>query len=187
MRIYALCDRESLDKFSISIEKFVKAVENIGSDIIQYRNKKGALEEIKRDLIEIRKFWKKTIILNDHLKFLNLVDGFHIGQEDLERFKSVDEVRKIIGNKILGLSTHNKNEILEANSLDLDYIGLGAYRGTSTKNVSTILGSEVEELAKISKHKVAIIGGVKLEDKFENGYWKVIGSDILLTISKVKS
>ena len=85
-------------------------------------------------------------------------------------------------NKILGLSTHNKEEILKANKMDLDYIGLGAYRPTTTKNVSSIGGEELLKIAKLSIHPVAIIGGVRLDDELDVKY-KVIGSDICKLIS----
>jgi len=179
MKIYALCDKLTLEKREISLKKFIQISKNAGANIIQYRNKVFDSDEVETDLKIIRKYWDKTLILNDYLDFQDLVDGYHIGQEDLEKYKSIENIRSIIGKKILGLSTHNETEILEANSLDLDYIGLGAYRNTGTKRVSNILGQEIDKLAKLSKHDVGIIGGVKLTDKFENAKYLVIGSGLL--------
>ena len=85
-------------------------------------------------------------------------------------------IRLKIKDKLLGLSTHNELEILEANDLPLDMIGLGAYKNTSTKDVSTILGSKISYLAKISKHPVCAIGGVKVDDIIENIRFNVVGS-----------
>jgi thiamine-phosphate pyrophosphorylase len=62
--------------------------------------------------------------------------------------------------------------------LDIDYIGLGAYRPTNTKNVTSIGGETLLEIAKLSTHPVAIIGGVRLDDNIPNIKYKVIGSDI---------
>ena len=76
----------------------------------------------------------------------------------------------------------NKEEILKANKMDLDYIGLGAYRSTTTKDVSSIGGEELLKIAKLSIHPVAIIGGVRLDDELDVKY-KVIGSDICKLIS----
>ena len=177
MKIYALCDKLTLQKKDISLQKFIQISQYYNADIIQYRNK--IFDEVEADLKIIRKYWNGILILNDYLDFQNLVDGYHIGQEDLKKYKSIENIRKIIGRKILGLSTHNENEILKANSLDLNYIGLGAYRNTGTKKVSNILGKEIDKLAKFSKHDVGIIGGVKLTDKFENAKYLVIGSGIL--------
>ncbi len=87
-----------------------------------------------------------------------------------------------MGQKIIGLSTHNIKEIKKANPLDIDYIGLGAYRNTNTKESVTVSGEKLLKIAKKSKHPVAIIGGVKLEDNFKNSpqiEYKVIGSNLM--------
>ena len=179
MKLYALCDKRVLKNMNISLSEFINISKKYDAQIIQYRNKDGNIDEVEQDLIAIRKIWDKTLILNDYLNFQNIVDGYHIGQEDLKKYGSIENIREKIGRKILGLSTHNREEISEANSFDLDYIGLGAYRNTNTKEVSTVLGNQVEELSKLSKHDVAIIGGVKLNDQFENAKFLVIGSGLL--------
>jgi thiamine-phosphate pyrophosphorylase len=112
----------------------------------------------------------------------------HIGQEDLLKFnlnknRAIKIIKEKIGNKILGLSTHNLDEILEANNFNIDYIGLGAFRDSKTKkDISSIGGEKLLEIAKFSNKKVAIIGGVKLSDSFKNYpqiSYKVIGSDLM--------
>ena len=88
-----------------------------------------------------------------------------------------------MSNKILGLSTHNLEEVLEANQFnELSYIGLGAYRSTTTKDNVTIGGKELLEIAKESTKKVALIGGVRLDDCFREApqiTYRVIGSDLM--------
>ena len=107
-----------------------------------------------------------------------------MGQEDLLEIdkdieKSVSKIRDIIGSeKILGISTHNKEEIKQANKMDLNYIGLGAYKQTSTKDVTNILGDKLDLLAGFSYHKVAAIGGVKLDDRFNNAEYIVVGTGL---------
>ncbi len=117
-----------------------------------------------------------------------MVDGLHLGQEDLLKlsnkfkFDSINTIkflRKRYPNKIFGLSTHNELEILESNKYNIDYIGLGAYRQTSTKDVPNILGSNISYLAQISIHPVGAIGGVKISDSIDNITYNVIGSDLL--------
>jgi len=183
MKLYILCDKHLLNSLNISIDSCVKKAIEKRASIIQYRNKSGSRDEIKTDLINIRKVWSGKLIINDYIEFIELADGLHIGQEDLLKFnsdseKAILEIRKTIGRKILGLSTHNRDEILKANSLDLDYIGLGAYRGTSTKTDAEVLGENADEVAKLSKHPVGIIGGVKLTDSFKNIEYLVIGSGL---------
>jgi len=180
--IYALLDYDLLQKYNISIPKFIDKCYKLDVKIIQYRDKNSKLEDIQKRLLEIRELWDKTLIINDYIELAEFCDGVHIGQEDLEKYKSIENIRKIINNKILGLSTHNKEEVLKANELNIDYIGLGSYRVTSTKDVTSIKGDELLEIAKLSTHPVAIIGGVKLSDKIDTKY-KVIGSDICKLIS----
>jgi len=82
--------------------------------------------------------------------------------------------------KILGISTHNEQEILQANEMDLNYVGLGAFRDTSTKkDISVVLGNSLDEIASKSKHFVAAIGGVTMDDEFENITYHVIGSGLI--------
>ena len=128
------------------------------------------------------------MIVNDYIDLINYADGLHLGQEDLEAINSnfkeaINLLRKRVGAaKILGLSTHNLKEIEKANSLDIDYIGLGAYRATDTKDGVTVTGSKLLDIAKHSNKKVAIIGGVTLNDTFNNSpqiYYRVIGSDLM--------
>lgn len=113
----------------------------------------------------------------------------HIGQEDIREFDddpaiAIAKVRARIGRKILGLSTHNKQEIEVSNRLDIDYIGLGAYRSTATKSEANVGGKELLDIAKHSIHPVGIIGGVRVEDIFEMPIvYKVIGSDLYKSVS----
>ena len=190
MNLYALCDMQTLLKKDISLEEFAKLSNKYNAKIIQYRDK---LNDITTQINNIKILKQNTtipIIINDKLELLKYCDGVHLGQEDLLRVKNEelklkdDELvfkflRKLYPSKIFGLSTHNEIEILHANKLDLDYIGLGAYRSTSTKDVSNILGNNISYLAKISKHKVGAIGGVKLDDNIPNIYYNVIGSGLL--------
>ena len=182
--IYALLDFDTLKKYDISIKDFLKTAKGLKAKFVQYRDKNSSIEEKKERIKEIKKYWKKTLIVNDNVELLDLADGIHIGQEDLleliEKFNlSAYEVIEFLkrDNKIVGLSTHNKEEILKANFLPLSYIGLGAYRRTSTKDTTNILGEKIIDLIKFSYHPVAVIGGVKIYDKIPANF-KVIGSDI---------
>ena len=205
MAIYALLDFDTLQKYDISIKDFCLTAKGLKAKILQYRDKNSSLEEKKQRLLEIKKHWKKPLIINDTLELLPFADGIHIGQEDLQNlcktynlsefeiiyalrngkwkiengnFQFLHSPLSTLHSKfIVGLSTHNKEEILKANKLPLNYIGLGAYRPTSTKETPNILGKKIIELIKYSYHPVAVIGGVKIYDKIPSKF-KVVGSDI---------
>ena len=186
MRLYALCDQDLLDKRGLSLEDFISIAKEKNAEIIQYRNKNADITFIKQQLIKIRKMYDGFLIVNDAYELIEFCDGVHVGQEDLRAidediFVAVKIIREVIKkDKILGISTHNEKEILEANKMDLNYIGLGAYRNTDTKSdVTTVLGEKLDSLASQSKHYVAAIGGVRESDIFVHVTYHVIGSGLL--------
>ncbi len=184
MKLYALCDQDSLDQRGLTLEDFVVLAQRHKAEIIQYRSKHADVDAIKKALIQLRKLWDGFLIVNDKYELITFCDGVHVGQEDLaiidsDTAKAVKMLRVTIGSdKLLGISTHNLEEIKKANNMDLNYIGLGAYKQTSTKDVTNILGDKLDELAAFSKHPVAAIGGVKLHDSFEHVSYLVIGSGL---------
>jgi len=182
--VYALIDKSTLDKRGWSIEKISKRVENLNIKIAQYRDKHSPLEEQLKNILEIKRYYSGKLIINDNIELIDYVDGLHLGQEDIRGFsldlkEALFRVRERIKDKILGLSTHNIDEVKEANFLNLDYIGLGAYRATNTKNGARVLGKGALEIAKYSLHDVALIGGVRFSDTFPKYIkYRVIGSNL---------
>ena len=182
--IYALIDKATLEKKGWSLSKLSKKIEDLDIKIAQYRDKNSPLKEQIENILEIKRYFSGELIINDNIELIDYVDGLHLGQEDIREFsldlkEAIDIIRERIGSKILGLSTHNLKEIKEANSLNLDYIGLGAYRKSNTKSDAKISGKKLLEIAKYSKHPVAIIGGVKISDSFPKYIkYRVIGSNL---------
>ncbi len=185
MNLYALCDQDLLDKSSINLEDFIKNAKSNNAKILQYRAKNLDIKTIKDNLIKIRTIFDGFLIINDKYELCKFCDGVHLGQEDLYSIdedpqKSIKLLKKVIGNdKIIGVSTHNKEEIEITNKLDINYIGLGAYKSTTTKDVPDLLGDTLDDIANSSIHKVAAIGGVKLDDTFQNVEYIVVGSGLL--------
>jgi thiamine-phosphate pyrophosphorylase len=186
--IYALCDFELLEKFHFTLFSYLERLSFYNIVYIQYRDKINSFDIQKENIEFLKSHTNIPIIINDSLELLKSTDGLHLGQEDLDslsrklnlsRENTIKFIKKTNQNKIIGLSTHNEKEILEANSFELEYIGLGAYRDTSTKDVSNILGDKAEYMAKMSQHPVGLIGGVKINDEIPNISYNVIGSDLL--------
>jgi thiamine-phosphate pyrophosphorylase len=191
-QIYALCDFELLQNYTLSFEQYLNKISKYNIVYIQYRDKINSIEQQKINLLLLKSLTDIPIIINDNLELLEYANGLHLGQDDMVKIKykilknKTDKLffellRKKYPNKIFGISTHNELEILEANKLDIDYIGLGAYRDTSTKkDISGILGDKISYLAKISKHPVGAIGGVKVDDDIEHITYNVVGSGLLV-------
>lgn len=181
--LYALCDFQTLEKKSLSLEQFLEQIKKFDVKILQYRDKINSNEIQIENLKLLKNKLDIPIIVNDKIELIEYADGLHLGQEDFQKFHTnkklaVKLVRAKIKNKLLGLSTHNEVEILEANELDLDMIGLGAYKTTSTKDVPNLLGEKISYLAKISQHPVCAIGGVNINDKIDNIDFNVVGSGL---------
>lgn len=182
--LYVLCDYETLLKRDFTLERFVELCKVSNVKLLQYRDKISDLETQKQNLLYLKQNLNIPIIINDKIELIEFADGLHLGQEDFDKIHkdkklAIKLIRTKIKDKLLGLSTHNEKEILEANNLDLDMIGLGAYRTTTTKDVSNQLGEKIEYLAKISKHPVCAIGGVKVDDIIKNVQFNVVGSGFL--------
>ncbi|WP_218143881.1 thiamine phosphate synthase [Bhargavaea ginsengi] len=79
-------------------------------------------------------------IVNDDVRLaLELgADGVHIGQDDGD----AGEVRRLIGDRILGVSVHNLDEVREAAAAGADYVGIGpVYQTTSKPDARPVCGT----------------------------------------------
>ena len=115
-----------------------------------------------------KKFNVKFLINDDVLlaKKLNS-DGCHLGQKDMNIFKA----RKIIGNKIIGITCHNSIELAKIAVINkANYIALGAFNYSKTKRVkykATI--NLLKKVRKITKTQIVAIGGIN-----SNNYKKLL-------------
>jgi thiamine-phosphate pyrophosphorylase len=132
--------------YGITAEKFSKGRSNIevvremirgGVSVIQYREKHAhkRIREIYAECRAIREITAENgvmFIVNDFVDIALLVDadGVHVGQDDLP----VDAVRKLVGDKLIGLSTHSPEQALAAIAIGADYIGVGPIFETQTKD-----------------------------------------------------
>jgi len=71
------------------------------------------------------------LIVNDRVDIALAceADGVHLGQEDLPLYAA----RKLMGDRIIGISTHSTEQAQEAEDGGADYIGFGPMFGTTTK------------------------------------------------------
>lgn len=188
-----MIDKQLLEKFGILLKEYCSYLNRLQIPIAQYRNKEGSAAVIAQDLKLIKSIYTGQLIVNDYIEFIELADGVHIGQDDLKKFHSnsavaVKMVREKVGSKIVGLSTHDKDEVQQANGFkELDYIGLGSYRNTTTKSGVRVGGQKLLEIAAKSLHKVALIGGITMDDNFSSYSqisYRVIGSHLMQSFQK---
>ena len=129
----------------------------------QLRLKKYSLKNkilIGRKINLICKKYHVKFLVNDDpslAKKLN-ADGCHLGQKDT----SINEARKIIGNKIIGITCHNSIRLAKAAIKEkVSYIAFGAFFPTKTKNVNYRATTKVLNKAKkLTKTPIVAIGGI---------------------------
>jgi thiamine-phosphate pyrophosphorylase len=109
-------------------------------------------------------------------------DGVHLGQEDLPLHAG----RKLMGNKIVGISTHDIEQAKEAERNGADYIGFGPMFGTTTKDTGlTARGIEMlKEIRAAVKIPIVAIGGITEQNVSQ--VWQA-GADSAAIISDILS
>ena len=148
----------------------------------QMRLKKYSFEKkiiIGKKIKQICKKNNVKFLVNDDpeiSKKLN-ADGCHLGQKDM----SITEARKIIGNRIIGITCHNSINLAKtAIKGKADYIAFGAFFSTKTKKVKYRATTNILNKAKkLTKIPIVAIGGINT-----NNYKKLLLNNAnLLAIS----
>jgi len=153
-----------------NIGKTAEAIIDGGAKILQLRAKSLSSKEFLETARIIRKITKDkgtVFIVNDRvdIALLTDADGVHLGQGDLP----VKEARRLLGNnKIIGYSTHNLREALEAVRLPVDYISFGPIFPTKTKeDAQTPKGLKLlSEVRKAVVIPIVAIGGITETNMF---------------------
>ena len=138
----------------------------------QLRLKKEKIKKIISIGKKIRKICRKNkvkFIVNDdpHLALKLKADGCHLGQNDMD----INRARKILKNKIIGITCHNSLKLAKKALLKkASYIAVGAFYQTKTKKVK--FKASLKTLKKIKKLvniPVVAIGGIN-----EKNYKKLL-------------
>lgn len=167
-RLYPILDAgcfPNLPGLITAAEEFASA----GVTLIQYRNKSGSARVMLEQARELRKRLRARVpaphaprlIMNDRadLCLIAEFDGVHVGQDDL----SPESVRGIIGpERWLGVSTHNPEQLREADQTSADYLAIGPVFSTSSKDKpDPIIGLEgVRRARSLTRKPLVAIGGI---------------------------
>jgi thiamine-phosphate pyrophosphorylase len=180
-RLYPIVDAgcfSSLEELLAYVEELVAG----GCTLLQYRNKSGNARVMLEQARELR---RRISYIEDHLRHpvahnatrtgdapVRLImndradlalaaefDGVHVGQEDL----LPESVRGIIGpGRWLGVSTHNPEQLSEADKTSADYLAIGPVFSTSSKErPDPIVGLEgVRRARQLTRKPLVAIGGI---------------------------
>ena len=177
--IYLISPNRIYPKFYLDLKKVLKTGK-VG--LFQLRLKKYSIKqkiEIGKKILQICKKYNVRFLVNDDpilSKKLN-ADGCHLGQKDM----NITEARKIVGNKIIGITCHNSINLAKAAiKKQADYIAFGAFFSTKTKKVKYKATTKIlNKVKKLTKTPIVAIGGINL-----NNYKKLLLNNAnLLAIS----
>ena len=147
---------------TLPLSDMVKRVLEAGLTFVQYRAKEKTRREIYEEAVVLRELTRSfgaVFIVNDHVDVALAVDadGVHLGQDDLP----LKEARRIMGTRIIGISTHSLEQAREAEAGGADYIGFGPTFHTSTKDAGIPQGVDILKIITQNVHiPVVAIGGI---------------------------
>lgn len=159
------------DRYTIP-EEVQMAIEG-GCKWIQLRMKDATYDELKSTALEIIPICRENdiiLVIDDNVELVNelRVHGVHLGKNDMDPRKA----REILGpHAIIGVTANTADDILSFRGIDVDYVGVGPFRHTTTKkNLAPVIGLDgyKDIVAKVTaagnKLPLVAIGGITLED-----------------------
>jgi thiamine-phosphate pyrophosphorylase len=161
-RLYPILDSSC---FSDSAALIIAAEELVaaGCVLLQYRNKSSSARQMLGDARELRARLPSHVklIMNDRadLCIAAQYDGLHVGQDDL----MVESARGIVGPaRWLGVSTHNPEQLSDADKTSADYVAIGPIFATSSKaNPDPAVGlAGVRRARELTCKPMVVIGGI---------------------------
>ena len=192
LKLYFICGTttcQGKDLYSV-VEEALKG----GITLFQFREKgKGALEgkekvELALKLQNLCKKYNVPFIVNDDIELALEIaaDGVHVGQDDL----GVDEIRKLMLDKIIGLSIGNEEELKQSKVEYVDYVGVGPVFVTQSKDdAGGAIGYEGLELMRklLPTMPLVAIGGIQTQHIKDIMKTNVEGVSIISAISYSKN
>ena len=156
-----VCRARALDPLSVA-----DACLGGGARVLQLRDKRGssgALLWLADALVQRARAVEALVIVNDRADIARLsgAGGVHVGQDDL----SSADVRRIVGSRaVVGVSTHDEQQIDAALGSDATYIAVGPIFGSATKDTGyTARGLDLLRYAAGRGRPVVAIGGITLD------------------------
>ena len=163
--LYLILDQGWASRWALA--DILRYAADIGVKVVQYRNKNGAMNEVYRHALGLRKIaWDSGLvfIVNDRCDVGLAVeaDGVHLGQSDLP----ISLARELLGTHcLIGLSTHSPEQEVEATVQGADYIGFGPLFPTTTKaDHEPVVGVDgLKKVRPLTSLPIVAIGGIQSE------------------------
>lgn len=166
--LYAILDTQLARK---PLENLAQDLADAGVRLVELRDKQSSprrIHEQSRQLADQLRPLGARLIVNDRADIAVMTEagGVHVGQNDLP----VEDARRICGRGLwVGVSTHNLEQVREADRTSADYIAVGPIFPTATKeNPDPVVGIEFLRTARrLTQKSLVAIGGITLESAGE--------------------
>lgn len=183
-RLYIILDPSVCPERPL-VEVLAAATE-AGASLFQYRNKTASMKDAYMEALALRQAAAKAgvlFIVNDRCDLALAVDadGVHLGQGDLP----LDLARKVMGpKKLIGISTHNPDQVREATAGKPDYLGFGPiFKPGSKQDHDPVVGlEELRAIRTLTSLPVFAIGGIQID---QVGEVMKAGADGVAVISAI--
>lgn len=150
-----------------SLVEVLRTAAEAGAFLFQYRNKTASMKDAYMEALTLRDAAAKAgvlFIVNDRCDLAIAVDadGVHLGQGDLP----LDLARKVMGpEKLIGISTHNADQVREATAGKPDYLGFGPiFTPGSKQDHDPVVGLEgLHTIRSLTPLPVFAIGGIHID------------------------
>jgi thiamine-phosphate pyrophosphorylase len=150
-----------------SLIDVLKKAATAGARLFQYRNKSASMKEAYIEASMLRQLALEagvTFIVNDRCDLALAVnaDGVHLGQGDLP----LDLARKVLGpKKLIGISTHNPDQVREATAGKPDYLGFGPiFTPGSKQDHDPVVGLEgLRAIRRLTSLPIFAVGGIQVD------------------------
>ena len=150
-----------------SLTDVLKEAATAGARLFQYRNKSASMKEAYAEALVLRQVALDagvTFIVNDRCDLAVAVDadGVHLGQGDIP----LDMARKVMGpGKLIGISTHNPDQVRETTAGKPDYLGFGPiFKPGSKQDHDPVVGLEgLRAIRRLTSLPVFAIGGIQID------------------------
>ena len=150
-----------------SLVEVLKTSATAGATLFQYRNKTASMKVAYAEALALRKVAQELgvlFIVNDRCDLALAVDadGVHLGQGDLP----LDLARKVMGpDKLIGISTHNAEQVRVATAGEPDYLGFGPiFKPGSKADHDPVVGVVgLKAIRPLTPLPIFAIGGIALD------------------------
>jgi thiamine-phosphate pyrophosphorylase len=165
-RFYPILDTAALQRHKCEPGIAARALLEAGAKILQYRHKSNWTQmhfDEAKQIAAICQDAGVLFVLNDRADYARLLRAaLHVGQDDLPPVAA----RRVIGDEVMGFSTHNRVQLARGNEEPVEYLSVGPVFSTQSKErPDPVVGLQgLRTLRELTTKPLVAIGGITLEN-----------------------